>query len=344
MRISRVLPVLAIGLLSACTRFGTPTDIGSEETRVPVSTEPEPQSAAAVPVPRSTPSEIEAVRPPSSARVLVLRSSDGRSLREVDSAVTDTLGGRYRLARLSMAEMQIPGTLEALRHSGVDAAIAIGSEAAEFVARELEVPTVFCQVFDSEALLESSPALYGVEALPPLALQLESWLELAPGGDSIGIVLSADHQSILEAAREAAREAGVRVHVELATSDLEALYLFKRIAHSVDGFWLFPDGDILSPSTLREMLAYALEHGVQSIVFNDSLLEWGGLLSVDSRPDDVAAALGRVLDALTDASALLPPRMTPLTAVDVTVNGEVATVFGLEHLTGMVVRRPSLGR
>lgn len=337
MRASHALPIVAVALLSACARFGTPlTDTEPAEVLVPASVESMPEPDVAVPAPPPAVIERETLRPPPAARVLVLRSSDGGSFRDVDAAVADMLGGRYPLTHLSLAEMRTPGTLEATRRSRYDAAIAIGMEAADFAARELEVPTVFCQVFDYEALLESAPALYGVEALPPLALQLESWLELAPRSESIGIILGAGHHGLLEAARKAALDARIRIHVELAGSDREALYKFKRIAPGLDGFWLLPDSDILSPVALREMLAYALKHGVQSIVFNQSLLEWGGLLSVESRPDDIAVALGRVIDALTDASALPPPRMTPLTAIDVTVNDEVAALFGLERPTRLL--------
>jgi hypothetical protein len=51
--------------------------------------------------------------------------------------------------------------------------------------------------------------------------------------------------------------------------------VFKRLAPQIDGLWLVPDDRILSPAVLRELLNYAVSHGVRVCVFSDTLLQWG---------------------------------------------------------------------
>jgi hypothetical protein len=120
------------------------------------------------------------------------------------------------------------------------------------------------------------------------------------------------------------------------------LYLFKRAAPEIDGLWLFPDNRILSPSVLRELLAYARAHRVGVLAFNDALLPWGALLSGAPVPADVADAVHRVLDrVVAGRTADLPP-MTQLSASELNVNPQVAGALGLPAVapTPWVTREP----
>lgn len=219
--------------------------------------------------------------------------------------------------------------LAALDPSELDAVVAIGLDAAELAARELELPTVICQVFSYEPLLALRADLYAIAPLPPLALELERWRALAPEVGTVGLVLGRDHPALLAEARAAAAATGLGLEPIFAASDREALYRFKRLAAQIDGLWLLPDNEILSPPILREMLDYALDHGIHGIVFNPTLLDWGALLSVGSRVGDVAATTARVVDTLAQ-NGPVPARVTALTEIDARVNAAVAVALGLE--------------
>jgi ABC-type uncharacterized transport system substrate-binding protein len=187
-------------------------------------------------------------------------------------------------------------------------------------------------VFEYEKLLARHEQLFGVDAMPPLELQLRSWKQVAENAATVGIIVTTQDTALLEAARHAATDAGIELHESFAATDRDAFYQFKRFAQSVDGIWLLPNSSILSPRILREILEYALDHHVQSIVFDKALLDWGALLSVGSDPNDVTETVARVLTGLIDGDTSAVDRVTPLTRVDVHVNQKVLSALDLSSV------------
>jgi hypothetical protein len=266
---------------------------------------------------------------PLKSRVLVLRSSDAENYRDVATALARELSTRYELHEIDLSD---PGIREAAARadsSAWSAAIAIGEDAAEFAANELDVVTVFCQIFDYGPLLDTHQHLFGVEPLPPLKLQLESWQQLSPNASSIGLIVSHDKTDLVEEAKAVAAELGIELRASFAVTDQDAIYQFKRFAQTVDGLWLYPSREILSPGSIREILDYALVHQVQTIVFNKSLLDWGALLSVGSNTDDVAASAAAMVDELVRGDRTGVGRMKPLTTVETHLNEETAEKLGI---------------
>jgi ABC-type uncharacterized transport system substrate-binding protein len=164
--------------------------------------------------------------------------------------------------------------------------------------------------------------------MPPLALQLNGWTSIDTSRRRIGLIVSDEHARLIDELTAAAGDTFEIKHA-VSSSDRETLYLFKRLAPQVDGFWLVPDNRILSPNVLRELLSYAAGHGVGVLVFNDSLLSWGALLSATSTAHDVAHSVHSVLDRVTAGTTRELPAMTPLTEIRLKVNPDVATKLGV---------------
>lgn len=323
-----VLLVLLSG--TACSVVGPPI---ASEMPLPAPA-PEPASAPAAPEPAPAPrasGDAAAPRVRLQAvpdRILIATRSDIAEFHAVADALEALLGSRYSVVRLDFASDDAgQRALAALDRRDLESAVAIGMDAAKLVA-DVGLPVVFCQIFNYERFLANG-GTYGISPLPPLDAQLAAWKRLAPGVDAVGMVVGAEHSLLIGEARAAAAEANVALHVQFAESDREALYRFKRIVPDVDGFWLFPDNDILSPGVLREMLDYMVEHEVHGIVFNPSLIEWGALMSMGSRPDDVARAAAAVLDAVVARRSDAIPALTPLAELDVRINEELALDLGL---------------
>lgn len=320
--------LLSMALTAGCSMLGpAPVDTTTRPPPVePVmTTDTRPDTAPAVARNETPPAVV--VPPP--AAILVLKSSDSTSSQRVANTIGELLGSGYELQQADITDTD---AVEALRDDGARswaAAIAIGADAARFATDELAVPTVFCQILDYETLLSQNDRLFGVAALPPLELQLRSWKRIADGADSLGIIVAAQDTELAATAREAAAAAGLDLHVEYAATDREVLYRFKRFAPSVDGLWLLPTDNILSPRVLREVLDYAASHDVQSIVFNETLLQWGALLSVGSDPADVARTVVMVLDTLMNGKEAELARVTPLSTVNVQINEQAAISLGL---------------
>jgi len=201
--------------------------------------------------------------------------------------------------------------------------IAIGKRAATVANAYSKVPVVFCQVFNTADIDLDSDKVKGVAALPPLALQVAAWQELNPGLSNIGAIIGEGHEKLIDEASTAAGAAGLNFRYRIARSDRETLYMFNRLTPEIDGFWLFPDNRILSPSVLQQMLNYASRHRVQVAVFNPALLEYGAALSATSVDSDIATTVVSVARRIVHGDGNSIPDVTRLNAIDVQTNPAV---------------------
>jgi putative ABC transport system substrate-binding protein len=246
---------------------------------------------------------------------------------------------RYRITELAS---DATAELAALRDRRVTV-VAVG--AAAVTAARTELPgkdLVFCQVLAPEALLGQGERVWGVHALPPLAVQLRSWRAVDPTLRTVALIVSDRDAALAREAAEAARANATDLLIETSTSDRETLYLFRRLAAEVDGLWLLPDHTALSPSALRELLSYASARRIGVLAFSDALLTRGALLSATSLPQDVAAAVHDVVERVVTGKTADLPAVTPLSAVALEVNAAVARELGLPApaATRWVTREP----
>jgi ABC-type uncharacterized transport system substrate-binding protein len=273
-------------------------------------------------------------QPPSTARSVALVYTDDGS--EIADTIADRLNSAsYRITRVAVDANDVDaGTLPV-------AAVAVGLDAAKFARdRWPDRPVVFCDVVNHHDLIDGGTGLWGVQALPPPSLQLRGWKALDPSLERIGVIVGDTESEQVDQLVAAARSVGIDVTIERSTSDRETLYLFRRMSPEIDGFWLLPDSDVLSPGVLRELLSYAVSHDIGVLSFNRALLPWGALLAAESRPDDVAAHVHAVLDRAVAGRTATLATLTPLSEAAVEFNPEVAERLGLTHQSdqGWVLR------
>lgn len=234
----------------------------------------------------------------------------------------------YNLADRSLsAEEAFAGIAE----SDVDVVVAIGLPATQAAASHSTVPVVYSQVFNltkRSGSGEKGVPLKGVSMIPPLALQLRSWKEIDPGLRSVGAIVGSGHEPLIREAAQAAAAHGLEFHYRIAASDREALYLFRRLSSSIDGFWLFPDNRILSVPILQQMLEVARRHQVKVAVFSHSLLGIGAALSTASIEDDIADRILAVAGQLAAGLVEPVPDMTPLSQLSVRTGAAVDEAGG----------------
>ncbi len=203
--------------------------------------------------------------------------------------------------------------------------ITIGALATRLAAELTSRPVVFCQYFNSRGPDVGRDSVRGVRATPPALKQLEAWKLLDPRLQRVALVSGPATGEFAQEARAAAARLNIQLEHSAVGSDRELLYATKRIAGGVQGLWLVPDHRVLSVETLRQVLAHALRQGRQTLVFSSQLLPYGGLLSVESDPVDIAE---RVLEQLYASGNA--PRIAPLQHARVRINIEVARQLGLE--------------
>ena len=259
----------------------------------------------------------------------VVFDADTASAAATAAAIADALPPRqYRVATVDSANLAPPAP-----RSQPAVVIAVGRAAVDAARARLPGrPIVFCQVFAYEDVLKDGGAIWGVESLPPLALQLKTWQTIDPTLRGIAVILGEGRDALSAEVTKAAIGAGAEARFETSHSDRETLYLFKRLAAQVDGLWLFPDSRVLSPTVLRELLSYANAHGVGVLAFNESLLRWGALASATSVPADIAETVRFVAERVAAGKTQDLPAMTPLRAAELHVNPAIAAALGLPRV------------
>jgi ABC-type uncharacterized transport system substrate-binding protein len=321
-------------LLAGCAATGPPAVVPELEPIV-VDARPLPVPVPPAPAPQPTP-------PREAPRVdiaLVVDASAPAHTSVADEIEATLPPRRYRITRLAA---DAAPELEALRPRPVTV-VAVGPQALIAARAALpDKPLVFCQVPGySEAMRAGSP-IWGVETLPPLALQLKSWQSVDPSLRTVALIVSSSGAALADEARRAASSLATDLVVETSASDRETLYLFRRLAAAVDGLWLLPDNVALSPAILRELLSVASSRGIGVLTFNDALLQRGALLTAMAVPADVAETVARVVDQVVTGRTADVPRMSPLRAAALAINADVAAALGLPPVavTRWVARAP----
>ena len=246
---------------------------------------------------------------------------------------------RYRVERFTASATE---DLAALRDRPVTV-VAVGPTAVQAArAASPKAPLVFCQVLEFAEVLQAGGPIWGVQTLPPLELQLKSWQAVDPSLRTIALIVSPSGAALAAEARRAAASRATDLLVETSTSDRETLYLFRRLAATVDGLWLLPDNDALSPPALREILSYASSRGIGVLTFNEALLARGALLTATAVPADVAATVAHVVERVVTGRTAALSSMTPLSAAELVVNARLATSLGLPPLAAQrwIAREP----
>ena len=321
-------------LLAGCAATGPPAVVPELE---PIVVEARPLPVRALPEPAAQPTPPR--EPPRVDIALVVDASAPAHAGVADEIAAALPPRRYRITRFTA---DAAPELEALRSRNVTV-VAVGPQAVAASRAALpDRPLVFCQVPRYTDALQAGAPIWGVETLPPLELQLKSWQSVDPSLRTIALIVSASGAALADEARRAASSLATDLLVETSGSDRETLYLFRRLAAAVDGLWLLPDNDALSPTILRELLSAAATRGIGVLTFNETLLSRGALLTAMAVPADVAETVAYVVERVVAGRTAELPAMTPLRAAALAVNVEVATALGLPPLaaTRWVAREP----
>jgi hypothetical protein len=309
----RVLLACFLAALSGCASIPPPEQDAPDVVEPEAQTEPPVTPRTAVePTPSPPPASpyVKAARPFSGKAAIVL-SDRSPAFENVATELGYLLDAPlvYNLADKSQSPED---AFARISESGAAVVIAIGFSATRAAARRSTVPVIYCQVFNFIAEDPVVVPVKGVAAMPPLSVQLEAWRRLDPQLSNIGAILGDGHEDLIAEATRATAAHGVKFHHQSAGSDRETLYLFKRMAPDIDGFWLFPDNRVLSIPVLRNIVEIAARHHVRIAVFNEALLELGVSLSTAAVASDIAATVLAVAGEVAAGDIDAVPDLTPL--------------------------------
>lgn len=309
----RLLPYILLLLIAGCVeqpqREGPPPPVKVEQPAPP-------------PVVAPTP-----VAPPPEVAILV--SSDIPAYRDVADAIATRLGSRAKQWSLKGGRDSNSRTLAEIGKSSRSQVVAVGLDAAVGAKALKEQQLIFCQVFNYTENHLASVRYKGVAMLPSFSKSFAVWKGISPELKQVAIITGPGLDDYVRLARAAAKVKGITLLHRVVNSDKELLVVFKSIADSVQGYWLWPDNRVLSGIVLREVLTFAARSGKQVAVFNDELLDLGGLLSFTSDNQDIAAKVVERLKRAEGKKNIPGPVIVPLDEVVVRINPVMVKRFDL---------------
>ena len=232
----------------------------------------------------------------------------------------------YEIYDLSKDDRPPVTILRVINDSNPGAVIAIGLRAARSSVAMSDHPVVFSQVFNYEhhELLQKNSR--GVAALPPIDAQIAAWKEVDPSVKRIGLIIGEGHEELVAAAELAAQRHDIDLVVQIARSDQETLYFFRRMIRDVDGLWLLPDNRILSSRVLQQMLAEAKQRRFPVSVPSESMLSLGAMISMTTQASDIAATIADVVRKIAAGNIEGVSPITQLSAITVKTKGDKQVV------------------
>jgi ABC-type uncharacterized transport system substrate-binding protein len=232
----------------------------------------------------------------------------------------------YEIYDLSKDDRPPVTILRVINDSNPGAVIAIGLRAARSSVAMSDHPVVFSQVFNYEhhELLQKNSR--GVAALPPIDAQIAAWKEVDPSVKRIGLIIGEGHEELVAAAELAAQRHDIDLVVQIARSDQETLYFFRRMIRDVDGLWLLPDNRILSSRVLQQMLAEAKQRRFPVSVPSESMLSLGAMISMTTQASDIAETIADVVRKIAAGNIEGVSPITQLTAITDKTKGDKQVV------------------
>jgi len=299
---ARVAIVVAALAFSGCSTFVTDAE--------PVADEPEIVIEAPQPIVEDTP-PTKVPKPPRLPPIAIVLTSEQAAYADVARELTQHLQD-YEIYDLSDRSRPPVTILRLINDSDSSTVVAIGLRAAQSSVAMADTPVVFSQVFNHQdhALLTDNSR--GIATLAPLDAQLAAWKDIEPTLTRVGAIIGEGHDELIAEAELAAARHNVELRVQIAHSDQETLYLFKRMIRDIDGYWLFPDNRILSARILQQMLDEANRQHVPVAVSNESMLSMGAAISMSAVASDVAET---IIDVVRQIQAGRLDRVPPITAL-----------------------------
>jgi len=309
-RIARAAVVVAVLVISGCST--APPVVEPVEAPIDiVIVPPVPAVQTKPPIKIPTPSKL----PP----VAIVLTSGQPAYADVARELTLRLKD-YEVYDLSAGSQPPVSVLRAINDSDPGAVVAIGLRAARSSVAMSRKPVLFSQVFnyqDYDLLTDNSR---GISALVPLEAQLTAWQEIDPTIARIGIIIGEGHEDLIADAQEAAERHGVTLNIQIAHSDQETLYFFKRMIRDIDGYWLFPDNRILSSRVLKQMFDEAKSRHIPVIVPNESMLKMGAAISISTVTSDIADTIVKVVRKIHEGDLQQVPPLTALSEIRTQIN------------------------
>ena len=323
-------PVIACFLLIACSR-----------TEVKPAPPPPVKAAPVVKQEKPKPRPVKAVKKPRpKPPVVVLLSESIPAYQQVANELEKRLTERSTVINLDTSSMGRKRLIKQLNRKDYQQFVAIGLEAAK-LAKMLagkEDELIFCQVFNYQKYNMVGPRAKGVSALPGTAEMFARWSEMSPSLKRVGVITGPGLETVFASASKEAAKHGIELQHRVVATDKELLFEYKQLAPALQGLWMLPDNRVLSGRTIKEVMSFSVRNGKQVAVFSDAILRLGGVLSITTRPEEIAAKVEQRLQAAYKGKGVPGPELLLLEQGDIKVNSVAAKRYNLKYMEKQGIR------
>jgi hypothetical protein len=272
--------------------------------------------------------------PPPLPPVVILVSEPIPAYQQVAEELEKLLPRRSTIVYLSPEAKARTQLSPHLKNPEYQQFVAIGlsaaTEAKALTGSEDEL--IFCQVFNYQEYDLVGPRAKGVGSLPGTAAMFSTWSKMSPALKSVGVVTGPGLEEVIAAASSEASSYGIQLHHRVVNTDKEMLFEYKQMAPLLQGLWLLPDNRVLSGRIIKEVMSFSVRNSKQVAVFNDDILRLGGLLSVTTRPEEIAAKVVQRLQEASKGKGVPGPDLLLLQEGDIQVNAIVAKRYNVNHV------------
>lgn len=229
--------------------------------------------------------------------------------------------GSHRLAR------QIGSTLTDLHQKKeLDLVVTIGRPATRLVARTLDdVPIFHSMAANPLPDSNESPNVINVEAVPPLSLQLQTLITLAPETRTIGFLGTRETlEPHLNIANKAAAQMGIQVKFYYVRRPYDVSNGLRKAIRETDGLIFLHDPVVVNADTVNYLLRLTLENRIPTLGYSEKLVERGMLAALTTNPEYFGKKLGEAIQQYIETGEEPSIEMIPA-LFQLHINGNTAS-------------------
>ena len=223
---------------------------------------------------------------------------------------TDRLNSRDANARItehhlkSGKEEDLLALLRQIESRKPDLVLTLGTPTARFAQERIRnIPVVFTMVLNPE---KSGISLSGVSMDIPYETMLKNLKDMMPDRVKIGLVYSAQSDSLYKEVREATLKLDLKLVAKKIDSEKEFPTAIEALFTEIDWFLMLPDPHIYFPKSVEHLLRESLRRACPIIGLSSAYTRAGALISFDCNYTDLGEQTADV--ALSILAQEKPPK------------------------------------
>lgn len=284
--------------------------------------------------------------PVHAAEIVILKSADvGGYNQAIEGFKAEIPAG------VTFTEYDLKGDVEQGRKLGpsiraADPALvlAVGVKAALAAKLELlDIPVIYCMVFDPEKYGLSAPNMTGVIMAPSVHQQLHAIRMALPSTRRVGVLYDPAKTALLvDNAKESATALGMDLIPQQVRTKKDVPAALSKLLPQIEALLLVPDSTVLTEESFTFILNSTLEGKVPVIGFSSELVRSGALLGVSPSYSDVGRQAGLLGKKLLKGQSVESSSAVPSSLSRVALNLRTAKFLGIQIPADIIERADSV--